>query len=279
VSDRSDGIIAFGDEVGLPAILQSLDEVLGKRPRTCVVDPNREAIQNWIADHAANLRVLLHPKKSQRDRFVEMMTELNPSLGIVFSYSRILWPQLIDIFPLGVVNLHGGKLPEYRGANVLQWAIINGENEIAMTLHYVDAGIDTGPVIDELPVPIGHDDTALVVRERSIKSAKMILAEWLPKLIVGKVDARPQDKSRAKTWPRRKPEDGLIDWSWPDEKIRNLIRALVKPWPGAYYIDRHGRKTIIDRPLSLEEVVALRRKYKASSPAQANIKALTQVVD
>jgi methionyl-tRNA formyltransferase len=258
--DQSNSIVVFGDEFGLPVVLEVLREVLNKSPAACVIDPRRKTAQDWRTNHAGSLHILRHPQKSQRERFVGMIAGLNPALGIVFSYSRILWPELIDTFPLGIVNLHGGRLPEYRGANVLQWVIINGEAETAMTLHYVDAGIDTGPVIAELPVVIDDGDTAVTLREHSAQSAKTLLAEWLPRLIEGKVTARPQDESSARTWPRRKPEDGLIDFSWPDERIRNMTRALVKPWPGAHYFDRSGRKIIIDRALSREEVAALRRE-------------------
>lgn len=263
--EKPSGIIAFGDEVGLPVVLQVIHEALVKKPDACVIDPRRKEVQRWYASQAGSLRILLHPEKHQRSSFVRELARLNPSLGIIFSYSRILWPELIETFPLGVVNLHGGKLPEYRGANVLQWLIINGETQTTMTLHYIDAGTDSGPVIAELPIAIENKDTALTLRDKMCQGAGTILAEWLPRLISGRVKAHPQDESRAKAWPRRKPEDGRIDFSFSDEKIRNMTRALVKPWPGAYYIDPSGKKITIDRALSLEEVAELRRKMQSEN--------------
>jgi methionyl-tRNA formyltransferase len=254
MTSSDDGIVIFGDELGIPLAMEALG---GARAACVVIDPKRLEAQEWKS-RAKERMILRHPHQGEQTRFLRKLAQLKPALGVVSSYSRILWPELLALFPLGVVNLHGGKLPEYRGANVLQWAIINGETETAATLHYVDQGIDTGPVIAESRIPIYDEDTALVLRDRMCKEGKKLLRTWLPRLLRGRVEAAKQDESRARVWQRRRPEDGVINWAWSDEKVRNLIRALVKPWPGAFYFDGLGKRVVIDRVLTLEEVKRIR---------------------
>jgi len=253
--------VLFADEFGYSILLEAV-----RNPTVCVYDPKRPGMEEYVKTNMGALRVRAHPSKKDRARFVEELSQFKPSLGVVFSYSRILWPELIKLFRFGVVNLHGGKLPEYRGANVLQWAIINGEIEIAMTLHYIDEGVDTGPVIDEIYLPIEFDDTALTLRDKAGKAAARLLEKWLPTLVKRRVKAHPQvnewqvPPANETTWPRRKPEDSQINWKWSDQKIRNFIRALVDPWPNAFYFNKKGDRIQVKQVPSLEEIAALRKE-------------------
>ncbi|WP_321403923.1 formyltransferase family protein [Maridesulfovibrio sp.] len=246
-------IVFFVDEVGARVI-----ENTRHRPQnyTIVYDPRRYENQPWL--HVTGVHAIPHPPKNERQIFLEQLG--SPQLGIICSYSRILWKELIDFFPMGVVNLHGGKLPEYRGANTLQWAIINGEKSTAATLHFVDKGVDTGPVIDAAEVVIETNDTMLSVLGKILNASVYLLDIWLPSLLQGKVPSYPQDESKAHVWPSRTPDDGLINWSQSDEEISLLIRALAAPWPGAFYYTNDNRKVVIDHALSPYEVAELRKK-------------------
>lgn len=248
-------IVLFADEAGL-AVLR--DCSFSPLAPVAVYDPDR--FGDRLPEGLGAFRSLPHPTKDQRAAFVHRLAELDPKTGIIFSYSRILWKELLGVFPNGVYNIHFGKLPQYRGANTLQWSIINGEAATAATLHRVDQGIDTGPVIDEREVAIAPGDTALTVQRKLLDGARDLLDEWLPRLSAQPAEGVPQDEGRARTWPRRTPEDGKIDWAWPDETIRNLTRALVAPWPGAWYEDADGGKIVIDRDLTVDEVRELRRR-------------------
>ena len=249
-------VVVFGDEIGIPLIL-------GAMPKSCevrvVYDPARKAAFDFLAGLDTDIFRVGHPEKDEREYFVRRLIAWNPGLGVMSSYSRILWPELLNIFPQGIVNLHTGKLPEYRGANVLQWVLIQGERETAITLHYVDRGIDTGPVIDERKIVIDPEDTAFTLSAKMIEASLPLLKQWVPQLLEKRCQAREQDESRAKIWPRRTPGNGLFDWDWPDERIRNLTRALVKPWPGAFYKDRSGHRIMVDRALTFEEIKRFRR--------------------
>lgn len=247
-------VVLFADEAGM-GVLDGLFPDPGEA--IAVFDPNR--FQSGLPDCYSRFEALPHPAKTDRESFMEALG--TPRLGIIFSYSRILWDELLDLFPLGVVNVHFGTLPQYRGANTLQWTLINGEPSIATTLHVVDSGVDTGPVVTEQPVDILEEDTALTVREKLLAASRTMLEAWLPRLMAGPVEATPQGEALARAWPRRTPEDGRIDWTWPDERIRNLTRALVAPWPGAWFEDQAGKRIVIDRPLSLIEIQNLRREH------------------
>lgn len=248
------GLVCFGDRLGM--------EALAPFRRDCVlavVDRTRLSPEEAVAGLGGGIPMLAHPDRAGRTAFEAAVAAVSPRLGLVFSYSRILWPELIACFPLGVVNLHAGPLPAYRGANVLQWAIINGETATAATLHYLDAGIDSGPVIASRPVAIGSEDCARDVRDHLVQAGAALLAEWLPQALRHRVPATPQDEAQARSWPRRRPEDGEIDWNWPDRRIYDFIRALVAPWPGARYRGPNGATVIIDRMLNLTEIGTLRR--------------------
>ncbi|CAA7617723.1 methionyl-tRNA formyltransferase [Magnetospirillum sp. SS-4] len=248
------GFVCFADSWGLRLLRPFAADCVG-----VVVDPSRVNPAEAASLLEWKMPVLTHPRRDGRGEMEADILSLAPALGVIASYSRILWPEVLTRFPLGVINLHGGPLPAYRGANVLQWAIINGEASTAATLHYVDSGVDTGPVIAASRVPIAPTDSAVDVQGRLTVASAALLTEWLPRAMAGRVPASPQPESAARTWPRRRPEDGCIDWSWPDERIYNLVRALVAPWPGARYRDRDGRWVVVKSMLSLDDIAALRR--------------------
>ena len=267
-------VVLFGDETGISLALTAL---AGNMDICAVVyDPERAGMREWAAAATFSGEVLPHPNRTGRKRFVQQLAALQPVLGLVVSYSRILWSELIDIFPNGVVNLHGGRLPEYRGANVLQWALIEGETLTGVTMHYVEERVDTGPVIAMAPVIIADCDTALTLREKMGLATIALLREWGSRLVAGKVGAVPQDESQARVWPRRTPSDGQIDWSWSNPRIRNHTRALVAPWPGVFYRDGAGRKVVVDHVLSVEEIQRLRLRVShtcGETPVMVNGKA------
>lgn len=190
--------------------------------------------------------VLVQPPRGNIEPFVDDLKKAAPDLIVVWSYSMILPSVVIAVPQLGCVNVHGGLLPSYRGAHVMQWAIINGENETGVTLHYVDAGIDTGPVIAQARFPLEWEDDAVSVQGKLKATGSRLLREWWPSIVGGTAPRTPQNESRAKCYPLRNPQDGLINWSSSAASIYNLVRALVAPWPGAFTVLR-GRRVVVRR--------------------------------
>ncbi len=127
-----------------------------------------------------------------------------------------------------------------------QWAIINGEREFGVTLHYVDDGVDTGPVIAERRFALDDTDDAQSVAGKLREAGSELLTTWWPRLIDGTAPRIPQDESRAKYWPLRTPEEGRVTWEMSAPAICRLVRALSANSPGAY-VDVRGRRIRLRR--------------------------------
>lgn len=254
-------MVVFGDELGLPTLIEVLP---AEALRGMVVAGNRPQAVDAAARLAGKCSVplLSQPYRNEAgyEDFLSGLKNFSSQLFVVYSYSMILGPDLLSIPPEGVVNLHAGLLPSYRGANVLNWVLVNGEKETGITLHYMDERVDSGDIISQKHVPVGFEDTAVTLRARLVTAARELMTEQVPRILSGTNLRITQDETKARYWKRRTPEDGRIDWNWPVERIYNLIRALVKPWPGAYYLDASGQKNIIDYFLSVDNVKVAREK-------------------
>jgi methionyl-tRNA formyltransferase len=229
-------VVVFGyGELGRVALdtLARLDVA----PVAVVLPGNRRGhdVESVAADaRARGHRLLTQPPRSAIAPFLADVRGLQPDLLLVWSYSMILPQALIDVPRLGAVNVHGGLLPEYRGGHVLNWALINGETETGVTLHYIDAGIDTGPVIAQQRFPIAANDDAASVQRKLETTGQELLGSWWPSIADGTAPRTPQDESRARYHAMRTADDGRIDWTGSSTAIANLVRALVAPWPGAF---------------------------------------------
>jgi methionyl-tRNA formyltransferase len=218
------------------ALLDTLER-LGVAPAAIVVPGNRSGADvDLVAERArsSGRTLLVQPRRSHIQPFLDDVRMLRPDLLLVWSYSMLLPPELIALAPRGAVNVHGGLLPEYRGGHVMNWAIANGERETGVTLACLDEGIDTGPVIAEHRFPIEDGDDAATVRDKLRETGQALLERWWPSLEAGTAPRTPQDESRARYHRMRTAEDGRIDWSASSKAVHNLVRALVAPWPGAF---------------------------------------------
>ena len=256
-------IICFGDEIGLKILARAI-------PNACICGivsaEGRDRAVNVAKVLAKNLNIpfLLQPKSRHYSRyndFISKIEGLKPDLGIVCSYSLVLPETIFNIPPKGMLNIHGGLLPEYRGANILNWVLINGEQVTGVTIHRITKRVDAGPIVAQKKVTIEFTDTALTLRKKLESATVDLLKESWHMFLKDPIPAKPQDESKAKRYPRRFPDDGLIDWrNMSAMEIYNLIRALVSPWPGAYYFDNKGQKVIIDKFIPFEEVKRLQQK-------------------
>ncbi|MCP3902008.1 MAG: methionyl-tRNA formyltransferase [Planctomycetes bacterium] len=220
---------------------------------------------------APSLPVLVHPFRrdtAATDAFERVLGDLNADVFLVNSYSLILPERWLGIPSVDAINVHGGLLPEFRGANVVNWALISGASETGVTIHRLDAGVDTGPILMRRAVPIAHEDTAVTLSAKLVDLIGEMLPELLAGLEAGTIVAEPQDERRARHWPRRCPDDGEIDWTQPAERIYDLVRSLVSPWPGAFYYNDDGRKMVLDSLVPLPEIRALRDRILSGHGAQ-----------
>ena len=248
----------FGDEAGLARLLRILDPAsVSALVRAEIRPQQRVAIEQLAAEHG--LPVLVQPRAGSPayDDFTGSLARIVPQVIVVDSYSMLLREDVLSIPPLGAVNVHYALLPRYRGPNPVQWALINDERETGVTLHYMSPEFDTGDVIAQRRVPVHFSDTAPDVVRRIDAEAEAMLREELPRVLDGSASRAPQNETVATTSRRRGPEDGRIDWSESVLKIYNLIRALVKPLPGAFY-DLAEERVVVDRRLGVCEIASLK---------------------
>ena len=174
---------------------------------------------------------VFQPERVRRPEVVEQLRALAPEAMVVVGYGQIIPPSILDIPPLGIINVHASLLPKYRGAAPVQWAIANGEEITGVTTMKIDAGLDTGGMLLKRETKIGEEETAIELGARLATAGAQLLAETLRR--IGEIPCKPQDDSQATYAPILKKEDGHIDWSRPSREILNRIRAF-QPWPGCY---------------------------------------------
>jgi methionyl-tRNA formyltransferase len=173
------------------------------------------------------------PERVRRPEAVEYLRGLGVNAMVVVGYGQIIPQVVIDLAPMGIINVHASLLPKYRGAGPIQWAIVNGETRTGVTTMRIDAGLDTGDMLLEAETPIGPDETAIELGHRLASMGAGLLVETLVGLAAGTIVPRKQDNAQATYAPLLKKEDGRIDWSQPAAAIHNRVRGL-QPWPGAF---------------------------------------------
>ncbi|MGA2037913.1 MAG: methionyl-tRNA formyltransferase [Bryobacteraceae bacterium] len=177
------------------------------------------------------------PERVKRPEAVDHLRSLAPEAMVVVGYGQIIPQSVIDIPPLGILNVHASLLPKYRGAGPIQWAIVNGETVTGVTIMRIDAGLDTGPMLLKAETAIGADETAIDLGRRLSVMGAGLLVEALDALAAGRVIPQPQDNAQATYASMLKKEDGRIDWTRSAAQIHNQVRGM-QPWPGAYSIFR-----------------------------------------
>ncbi len=179
-----------------------------------------------------NIKVYQPVKIRKDEELYETLKSLKPDVIVVVAFGQILPQKILDIPKYGSVNVHGSLLPKYRGAAPIQWAIISGEKVTGITTMYMDAGMDTGDMIQKAEVKIENDDNFGTLYEKmKIKGGELIV-QTLEKIADGVAPRvkQPDDFTLA---PMIEKTLGNIDWNNNSEDIRNLVRGL-NPTPGAY---------------------------------------------
>lgn len=170
-----------------------------------------------------------------------LIVELKPDCVVVSSYNQILPQSLIKLTTF--INVHYSPLPQYRGRANVNWAIINDESHVAISIHLISPELDEGNILYQQLIPIEHDDTVATLYEKLNQIQKENLGITIIKALQGNWGI-PQNHEQSSYGCTRLPEDGEINWSDSTKKINNLIRALVEPFPGAYTYFK-GEKLIV----------------------------------
>lgn len=271
-------VLLFSDPYGAPPSLSALPKGTVCALVAASIRPHQHVEMRQFAAEF-DLRFLVQPKASDPEygRFLDAVRDLEPDLILVASYSMLIGNDVLGSAPLGGVNLHAALLPNYRGANPIQWAILNEERETGVTMHHMTESFDAGDIIDRQRIPLFPDDTWRDVIERQRPLMERMVREQLPRVLEGRASRREQDEALARHWRRRSPEDGRFDWTLPARRIFDLVRALVAPLPGAFY-EHEGKRTVIDRYLPLAEICRMKAAATEGPLAEIGDAAL-QVVD
>ena len=205
------------------------------------------------------LAVTQPEKIRNNEEFREQLSGLKPDAIIVVGYGRIIPQWMLDLPPLGNINLHASLLPKYRGAGPIQWAIAQGESVTGVTTMKIDAGLDTGDILLQKELPIALEENAETLAFQLAALGADLMVETLHGLQAGTVCPRPQDDAEASLAPLLKKEDGKIDFDRTATEIYNRLRGF-QPWPGAYTEFHRKNLSVLaarpmHRPLARGEIV------------------------
>ncbi|MBV6493607.1 MAG: Methionyl-tRNA formyltransferase [Turneriella sp.] len=167
--------------------------------------------------------------------FLGKVARYQCDLFVSMSFNQIFKKDIINLPPLKTINCHAGKLPFYRGRNILNWALINDEPEFGITVHYVDEGIDTGDIILQKTYTITDEDTYATILEKAYMNCAKILYKAIEMFKTGVPTAIEQKNIHPVGFycTQRKDGDEVLDWNLTSRKIFNFVRAVCEPGPKA----------------------------------------------
>ena len=189
-----------------------------------------------LADIAKELKIpFFYPKDPNKKLFEKKIKSFNADLYIFAGYGKILNNNIIKLPNKMCINLHGGKLPKYRGSSPMNWALINGEKDFSLSIIQLKKIIDGGPVLLEKNFPINENTTIVDLHNIANKEFPKMLKTVVNQINDDSLKPRSQDESKASYFPLRFPNDGFILWDMLSaEQIHNRIRALTSPYPCAF---------------------------------------------
>lgn len=182
---------------------------------------------------------VLQPPSLRTPPFAEVLRGLHADVAVVTAYGKILPQEVLDAPRRGCVNVHASLLPRFRGAAPIQWAIASGDAETGVCLMRMDAGMDTGPVLDRAARAIAPTDTSATLHEALSELGAAVLTRSLARYVDGALEAVPQATEGVVMAPMIRKEDGQLDFRRPAIELERRLRAF-SPWPGASFATEAG---------------------------------------
>jgi UDP-4-amino-4-deoxy-L-arabinose formyltransferase/UDP-glucuronic acid dehydrogenase (UDP-4-keto-hexauronic acid decarboxylating) len=218
---------------GIEALLRNDFEIAAVFSHTD--DPHENIWFESVTELAAIKNIpVFAPININHPIWVRKIKEIGPDIIFSFHYRRNISQTILDIPKMGCLSLRASLLPKYRGKCPINWVLVNGEKETGVTLHYLTTNLDNGDIVCQEKIEISDTDTAKFLHEKATKTASKMLDKILPKIKDGTASRIAQDHSKATCYGPRCPEDGQIDWSLSSTQVRNLVRAVTRPYPGAF---------------------------------------------
>ncbi len=185
---------------------------------------------------AAQYRLAIaQPATLKNDEALEVLRNSRAQVLVVAAYGLILPPRVLEIFPLGCVNIHASLLPRWRGAAPIQRAILAGDRETGISIMRMEQGLDTGPVYLARAIPILEDDTAGSLHDRLAQLGAICIAQALPLIEAGTLAASAQPLAGINYAQKITKQEAAIDWTRDVLEIDRQVRAF-NPFPGAHTV-------------------------------------------
>ena len=226
------------DTIGRDCLEAAADvgaEIVGVVTLPGPIDPNRSG-QCSFDDVAARLGAVLHETRDvNSDETLAAVGALDAELIFVVGWSQLVRDPFIALASEGVFGMHPTLLPRHRGRAPIPWAILTGLARTGVTLfEIVDGTADSGSIVGQVTLDIAPDETATTLFERIAEAHVDLTRELVPRLLARTAPRTPQDPSRASSWPKRAPADGIIDWETRARYLYDWVRAQTRPYPGAF---------------------------------------------
>lgn len=209
-----------------------------------------------FAEIADGLGALLHETRDiNAEETLDAVRALDPELIFVVGWSQLVRDPFIALACEGVFGMHPTLLPRHRGRAPVPWAILSGLARTGVTLfEIVDATPDSGAIVGQTVVDIEQDETATTLFDRIADAHVELVREYVPQLISRTAPRISQDPTRASSWTKRVPADGIIDWETRAPYLYDWVRAQTRPYPGAFtYLGDEKVVVWKARPVELDE--------------------------
>ena len=174
---------------------------------------------------------VLQPTKLKDATFLQTLENLQAEVGVVVAYGRILPAPVLNLFPLGLLNVHPSLLPKYRGPSPMVAALAAGDNETGISVIKLSKDMDAGPIMAQVHLPLAPDDTQTSLTQKVTAAGVPLLIQTLKDYAHGSLTMREQDHSQATFCHLLTRADGELRWSEPADTIERFVRAY-NPWPG-----------------------------------------------
>jgi methionyl-tRNA formyltransferase len=208
----------------------------------------KSSIYNWYPSvgqlaEKNNIKTF-YPEDVNDDYHLSLIKKLNPDVIFSISWDQMLGQEILDIPEKGCINMHFSLLPKHRGHSPVNWVIIKGDKTTGISMHYMVKRADAGKIIAQRECPVFEEDSSKLLLDRLSGIGYELFMEQFSLIKSGKNKKIFMDLSKGNYNPRRRPEDGLIDWNKNAREIYNWVRALTRPYPGAFTFIK-GKKLFI----------------------------------
>lgn len=218
-----EAIIAAGHQV--TAVVTQPDKPKGRGKEMQVTPVKQCALEHGIP--------VFQPIKIKTPEAVAELKTYEADIFVVAAFGQILSKEILEMPPLGCVNIHASLLPKYRGAAPIQWAVLDGEKETGVTIMQMNEGLDTGDMLTRVIVPLDRKETGESLFDKLAEAGARLIVETLPQIEAGTLQPEPQDDSQSTYAKMIKKEMGKIDWKQESPVLERKVRGL-NSWPSAY---------------------------------------------